>query len=146
MKNALKQKRLKCKRKQMKSVVNSGHEAGSSSATHAGIGMTSMNGVLLSETESDDEEDVDAQLDSDVQYGLSKNKKKLLKREGVKSGLTVTLSFSTLFFMGLLVITAVAAVVAYRMAVTEALALMITFSYASTVATITGKLLIITTE
>ena len=144
MKNALKQKRLK--HKQNKSEVNTGHEAGWSSAKHTDIGMTSMSGGLLSETESEDENDDDSQLDGDVQYGLSKNKRKLLKREGATSGLTITLSFGTLLFMGMLVIAAVAAVVAYRMAVTEALTLMIAFSYASTLATITGKLLIIATR
>ena len=130
----------------MMSEVNSGREAGSSSAKHTDIGMTSMRGELLKETDSEDEDAVDAQLDHNVQYVLSKNKKKLLRREGVTSGLTITLSFSMLLFMGLLVIAAVAAVVAYRMAVTEALALLISFSHASTVATITGKLLIIATN
>lgn len=77
-------------------------------------------------------------LDGNTHYTLSMDKKRLLERQGIKSGFTFTMSCTTLLFMVLVVVAAVAAVVVYRMAVTEALSFTLTFSYASTVATITG--------
>ena len=87
-------------------------------------------------TDSSEEDNVDG----NDEYVLSKDKKQLLKRQRSTSGFTFSVSFSTLFMMVLLVIAAVAGVVVYRMAVTAALLMVLTFSYASTVATITGKI------
>lgn len=62
-----------------------------------------------------------------------------LERQDITSGFSISMSFTTMLFMTLVVVAAVSAVIVYRMAVTEALSLIITFSYATTVATITGR-------
>ena len=130
-----KREKTEHKLKQMKNEENSKHGSRSNSAQ-----STIANGVQRSDvTDSEDEVNKDM-LDGDDQPVLSKDKKKLLKRQGSTSGFTITVSFTTLLMMVLIVIAAVAAVVVYRMAVTEALTLTLTFSYASTVATITGKI------
>ena len=98
---------------------------------------TSANGLQQSDWTDSSEQD---NVDGEDQFVLSKDKTRLLKRQGSTSGFTITVSFSTLFMMVLLVISAVAAVVVYRMAVTAALTVVLTFSNASTVATITGKM------
>ena len=133
-KAALKREKTELKLKQMNKEGNSEHDSGSNSAQ-----LTSANGVQLSDVTDSEDEDNEDMLDGD-QPVLSKDKKKLLKRQGSTSGFTITVSFTTLLLMVLLVISAVAAVVVYRMAVIAALTLRLTFSYASTVATITGMI------
>ena len=132
---AFKRQETELKQKQMKNEGNSEHGSRSNSAQR-----TSANGARLSDVTDSEDEDNEDRLDGDDQYVLSKNKKKLLKRQGSTSGFTITASVSTLFMMVLIVIAAVAAVVVYRMAVTAALSLVLKFSYASTVAIITGKI------
>ena len=118
--------------KTIKNEENVKHGSGRNSAQR-----NDANGIRLSDLTYPNEQEV---VDGNVQYVLSKDKKRLLKREGSTSGFTISLSFSTLFMMIVIVIAAVAAVVVYRMAITAALTLTLTFSYASTVATITGKM------
>ena len=120
-----KEEKEKEKLKQMENEVDSGHNSGSNSAQR-----TSSNSIQLT----------DASEQKNINHKDQQDKKKLLRRQGSTSGFTITMSFTTLLLMVLLVISAVAAVVVYRMAVTAALSLVLTFSYASTVATITGKM------